>query len=237
MVDKILYVITVPMVYLALAWLVLGVIARIVMVLRAPAHPHTLKIFPERKAAPLVALWESFTMPTVRKNKPLFWVFLMLFHAGFGALILSHLDLLPQISLMPKDSSHMLGWGAVGAVVTISVTYFPLRRFASPVREVSVPADYLLLFLLFLTVITGDTISWGNSWSEDGFVITKQDFGTYLDGLLHFTFEDPADTLYGSHYVVVAIHIFLANLFMMVLPFSKIMHAFFTVALNRFRRV
>ena len=110
MVDKILYVITVPMVYLALAWLVLGVIARIVMVLRAPAHPHTLKIFPERKAAPLVALWESFTMPTVRKNKPLFWVFLMLFHLGFGALILSHLDLLPQISLMPKDSPRSKRW-------------------------------------------------------------------------------------------------------------------------------
>ena len=107
MVDKILYVVTVPMVYLALAWLVLGVIARIVMVLRAPAHPHTLKIFPERKAAPLVALWESFTMPTVRKNKPLFWVFLMLFHLGFGALILSHLDLLPQISLGGGGRDHL----------------------------------------------------------------------------------------------------------------------------------
>jgi nitrate reductase gamma subunit len=237
MVDKILYVITVPMVYLAFACLVLGVIARIVKVLRSPAHPHTLKIFPERKAAPLVALWESFTMPTVRRKKPRFWIFLMLFHAGILVLILSHLDLLPQVKIMPKDSPHMIGWGAVGVVVTVSVIYLLLRRFASPVREVSVPADYLLLFLLFLTAVTGDTISWGNSWSEDGFVITKQEFGTYLNGLLHFTFEDPAETLYGSHYVVVAIHIFLANLFMMVLPFSKIMHTFFAVALNRFRRV
>lgn len=237
MVDKILYVITVPMVYFAFAWLVLGVIARIVKVLRSPAHPHTLKIFPERKAAPLVALWESFAMPTVRRKKPSFWIFLMLFHAGILVLILSHLDLLPQVKIMPKDSPHMIGWGAVGVVVTVSIIYLLLRRFASPVREISVPADYLLLFLLFLTAVTGDTISWGNSWSEDGFVITKQEFGTYLNGLLHFTFEDPAETLYGSHYVVVAIHIFLANLFMMVLPFSKIMHTFFAVALNRFRRV
>lgn len=237
MVDKILFVITVPMVYLAVAWLVVGVIARMAGVLRSKAHPHTLKIFPERKAAPLVAMWESFTMPTVRKKNPLFWIFLMLFHAGFLALILSHLDLLPQVKIMPPDSPHMIGFGAVGVAVTISVTYFLLRRFASPLREISVPADYLLLFLLFLTVITGDTISWGNSWSADGFVITKQDFGTYLDGLVHFTFDDPAETLYGSHYVVVAIHIFLANVFMMVLPFSKIMHTFFAVALNRFRRV
>jgi len=236
MVDKILYVITVPMVYLAVAWLAVGVVARIVGVLRSPKHPHTLKIFPERKAAPLVAAWESFTMPTVRRKKPVFWIFLMLFHAGFLLLILSHLDLLPQVNMMPADSPHMIGWGAVGVVLTLSVTYFFLRRFASPLREVSVPADYLLLFLLLLTILTGDTISWGNSWSADGFVITKEDFGTYLDGLIHFTFEDPADTLYGSHYVVVAIHIFLANVFMMVLPFSKIMHTFFAVTLNRFRR-
>jgi len=236
MVDKFLFVVTVPMVYLAVAWLAVGIVVRIAAVLRAPRHPHTLKVFPERKAAPLAAMWESFSMPTVRRKSPVFWIFLMLFHAGFVLLILSHLDLLPQVNIMPPDSPHMIGFGAVGAVLTLSVTYFLMRRFASPVREISVPADYLLLFLLLLTIVTGDTISWGNSWSADGFVISKQDFGTYLDGLVRFTFADPAETLYGSHYVVVAIHIFLANLFMMVLPFSQIMHAFFAVALNRARR-
>ncbi len=224
------------MVYLALAWCVIGVVVRIAGILRAPKHPHTLKIFSKRKGGGLGAVVDAVTMPTVRKKNPVFWIFLMLFHLGFAALIVSHLDLLPQINIMPKDSPHMLGFGAVGVVVTISMLYFLMRRFASPVREVSVPADYLLLFLLFLIFVTGDTISWGNSWSEDGFVITKQDFGIYLNSLVHFTFEDPAETLYGSHYVVVAIHVFLANLFLMVLPFSKIMHTFFAVALNRFRR-
>ncbi len=84
--------------------------------------------------------------------------------------------------------------------------------------------------------ITGDTISWANSWREDGFIFTKQDFGAYLNGLIHFTFEDPGQSMYGGHYVVIAIHVLLANIFLMVLPFSKIMHTFFAVALNRLRR-
>ena len=69
-------------------------------------------------------------------------------------------------------------------MLTVSIVYFLLRRFRTPVRELSVPADYLLLFLLFCIFITGDVISWGNSWSPDGFVITKQDLGAYLSGLV-----------------------------------------------------
>jgi len=236
MVGNIMFFVMVPMVYLALATCLVGVIAKIIEVLRAPKHPHTLQIFPKRKAGQLAALSEAFAMPTVRKEKPVFWVVLMGFHAGILVLVLAHLDLLPLIEIMPADSPHMIGNGAVGVVVTLAVLYFLFRRISSPVREVSVPADYLLLFLLLLVFITGGTISWANSWNQDGFVLTKQDFGSYLDGMVRFTFADPAETLYGSHYIVIAVHVLLANLFLMVLPFSKIMHTFFAVTLCRLRR-
>jgi nitrate reductase gamma subunit len=61
--------------------------------------------------------------------------------------------------------------------------------------------------------------------------------GSYLSGLTKFTFEDPHNTLSGSHYAVVGTHVLLANLFLMVLPFSKIMHSFFAVPVNLLRRV
>ncbi len=176
-------------------------------------------------------------MPTVRTHKPLFWFFLMVFHVGVAVLILAHLDLLPQLRIMCADSPHMIGNGAAGVALTISVVYFLFRRFRTPVRELSVPADYLMLFLLFCILLTGDVISWGNSWSPDGFVITKQDLGSYLSGLTRFTFEDPHTMLSGSHYAVVATHVLLANLFLMILPFSKIMHSFFAVPVNLLRRV
>jgi nitrate reductase gamma subunit len=67
-------------------------------------------------------------------------------------------------------------------------------------------------------------------------VITKQDFGQYLDGLLKFSFADPHDVLSGSHYAIVATHVLLANLLLIVLPFSKIMHTFFAVPVNKLRR-
>lgn len=234
--DTVAYLIMVPMVYAAVAVFLIGCVVRLARVLAAPKVPHTLRVFPVRRAAPLLALYDTFALPTVRRHQPLLWACLMLFHLAFLLLILGHLDLFPGIHLMPADSPHMLGWGAIGAVLTAAVLYFLVRRFGSPYREISVPSDYLLLILLFLVFLTGDTISWGNSWNEAGFVITKQDFGRYLASLADFSFANPRDLLYGSHYVVVVLHVLFANLFLLFFPFSKVMHTFFALPLNRLRR-
>lgn len=236
MTDKIFYVITVPMVYFAFAWVIVGALVNVIRVLRAPKKPYSLKIFPVRPAPRATAVVEAFTMPSVRRHQPVLWVFLGLFHLGLLGLILSHLDLFPGFRLSPATSKHMLGHGAIGVAVTVSVLYFLIRRFRSPVREISVPADYLLLLLLFLIFITGDTISWSNSWNPDGFVLTKQDFGAYFHSLAQFSFANPHTLLASSHYVVLVIHVLLANLLLLILPFSKIMHTFFAVPLNLLRR-
>jgi nitrate reductase gamma subunit len=236
MFDKISYFIMVPMVYLAFAWFLVGAAVRIVKILRAPAHPHKLTVFPAGGPPGPTAALEALAMPAIfRRDKP-FWAFLIAFHAAFLVLIASHLDVIEGIAILPEESVHMIGNGAVGAVLLAAVLFFLVRRFKSPVREVSVPADYLLLLLLLLLVMSGDVISWGNSWGPDGFVITKQDFGAYMKGLVKLTFADPREILYGSHYVVAVVHVLLANLFLMALPFSKVMHTFFAVPLNRLRR-
>ena len=147
MADKFLFLVMVPMVYLAFFTCAVGALAKVFEILRAPKHPHTLQIFPQRNAAGLKALIETMTLPSVLQTKPVFWAILMVFHWGILLLVLSHLDLLPQINILPSDSGHMIGNGAVGAALILSVLYFLLRRFASPVREISVPADYLLLLL------------------------------------------------------------------------------------------
>ena len=90
-------------------------------------------------------------------------------------------------------------------------------------------SDYLLLLLLLFLFLFGDMMSWGNSWSAHGFVMTKQDFAKYFDGLVRFTFADPRAVLHGSHYHFAVIHVLLAEIFFVVLPFSKIMHTFFSV--------
>ena len=239
MINTILYIVMVPMVYFAFAWFVVGAAIKIAGIVRSPKLPHTLKIFPEKQSASprLAAIVDALTLPTVRAQKPLLWFFLMVFHIGIALLIVAHLDLIPTLRFTAAESPHMIGNGAVGVALTVSLLYLLFRRFKAPVREFSVPSDYLLLFLIFCLFLTGDVISWGNSWSPDGFVITKQDLGTYLNGLVRFSFEDPAKTLSGSHYPIVAIHVLLANLFLIILPFSKIMHSFFAIPLNTLRRV
>ena len=242
MVDKFWYFIMVPMVYLAFAWCIVWIVIKIIDILRAPNIPPTLRIFSEantRNAQDYpfaAAVWDSFTMPSVRKHNSVLWVFLCIFHLAIALLILAHIDLLPHVDIMPATSEHMIGNGAIGIAVTISILYFLFRRFRTPVREVSVPADYLLLILLLAIVVTGDIMSWGNSWAENGFVMTKRDFGNYLYSLLRFTFSDPREFLTGSHYAVIGTHVLLANLFLIVLPFSKIMHVFFAVPMNKLRR-
>jgi nitrate reductase gamma subunit len=242
MVDKFWYFIMVPMVYLAFAWCIVWVVIKILDILRAPNIPRTLRIFPESDSRnapeyPLAAAaWDAFTMPSVRKHNSVLWVFLCIFHLSIALLILAHIDLLPHVNIMPAASEHMIGNGVIGISMTISILYFLFRRFRTPVREVSVPADYLLLILLLAMVVTGDIMSWGNSWAENGFVMTKKDFGDYLSSLLRFSFSDPRQFLTGSHYAVIGTHVLLANLFLIVLPFSKIMHVFFAVPMNKLRR-
>jgi len=234
--NAVYWFIMVPMVYLAVVVLVLGLVGRLVAILRAPPQPYSLRLYPAAKRPAMAALRDTFTMPQVRKHAPAFWVFLMIYHAAFLLLILGHLDILPGLNIMPSDSKHMLGWGAVGVAVTLSTFYFMLRRFRGENRRISVPADYLLLLLLLFTFLFGDFMSWSNSWGRHGFVMSKQDFAAYFGGLARFTFADPRAVLHGSHYHFVVIHVLLADLTLIVLPFTKVVHTFFAVPINLLRR-
>jgi nitrate reductase gamma subunit len=239
-VDTLYHIIMVPMVYLAVAWCIIGIAYRVVSILRAPAHPHSLALFPRRADGPLRALIEAFGQPTILRGQPLFWVVLMAFHVGLIIIFLGHIDLFPQVKLCPADSRHMFGAGLGGLLFTFPLVYFMHRRLQEPVRLVSVPADYYLLLLLFLIGLTGISISWTNSWNPPiGFVIGKADLARYyFDRLAHLSMASPIEgSLVNGHTLVIALHILLANLFLMVLPFSKVMHTFLAVPLNRLRRV
>ncbi len=234
--DKVDYFIMVPLVYVAIQFCIVFLIIRMLKIFRAPPAPFTLQIFPSRKRPAGAALADTFAMPQIRKHQPLFWVFLMVFHVSFLLLILGHLDILPRISLVPEASRDMLGAGLVGVGVTVPLLYFLFRRFRTPNREISVYADYLLLILVIFLCLFGDLMSWGNSWTQYGFVMTKADFSQYFASLAHFTFQDPRTWLTGTHYHFAVIHVLLAETFFFVLPFSKIVHSFLSLPINLLRR-
>jgi nitrate reductase gamma subunit len=234
--DKVEYAIVVPLLYASLAFLIVAIVLRLVAILRSPREPFQLAIYPAPRSAFAGAMRDAFAMPQVMRRDPLFWVFLMCYHLGFIALILGHLDILSEINIVSASSRHMLGAGIVGFMVTVPTFYFIGRRFKGEVRKISTPGDYLLLLLLLFTFLFGDLMSWGNSWTASGFVMTKADFAKYFDGLARFSFADPRLVLHGSHYHFVVIHVLLAELFFIVLPFTKVMHAFLALPVNALRR-
>jgi nitrate reductase gamma subunit len=230
------YFIMVPMVYLAILALLVGVVWRVVVIMRSPLQPYPLTLYPAARWRAFAAFRDAFGMRQVREHNPFFWIFLIIFHISFLLLILAHMDIIPALRMLPAASKHMLGAGSVGVALTMSIMYFILRRFSSPVREISTPGDYLLLLLLLFLFLLGDMMSWANSWGAHGFVMTKKDFALYFDGLARFTFTDPRAFLHGSHYHFVVLHVLLANVFFIVLPFTKIVHTFFTIPINLLRR-
>jgi nitrate reductase gamma subunit len=224
------------MVYLAFAVFFIGIIARLVMIIIKPGSPVPLQIFPEKNPKLLWALHDTFLLPTVRRHNPILWIFLMLFHICFLLLILGHLELIGEVSLLQIVPHEVfLGKGLIGLILSISLIFFMFRRFVSPNRDLSVPEDYYLLVLLFLTVIFGSQMDWARTWYEYG-DMGVDEYREYLSSLFTFRPELTTGISYSGHAFMLVLHVFFANLFLMFFPFSKIMHSFFTFAVNKIRR-
>jgi nitrate reductase gamma subunit len=234
--GKIEYAIMSPLVYAAIAFFLIALVVRLVAILRSPGPPYQLAIYPAPKNPGLAALRDAFGMPQVLRRAPLFWVFLMVYHLGFLVLLLGHLDIFPSLRMMPSASRDMIGAGLVGLMVTVPTFYFLGRRFFGENRKISTPGDYLLLLLILFLFLFGDLMSWGNSWTASGFVMTKKDFSNYFAILANWNFADPRTVLHGSHYHFIVIHVLLADLFFVVLPFTKVMHAFLALPVETLRR-
>jgi len=235
-VDQLVYFILVPMVYLSIGVFVIGTVVRLVKIFSQPKPPGSLKIYPEKKPAWLWALADTFLFPTVRRHKPLLWIFLVLFHLGLLLLLLGHLELIAEIGplqVIPHDV--FIGQGFLGLVVVIALLYFLFRRFASPVRDLSVPEDYYLLILLFVVVVFGSELVWARRWYGYG-ELDVDHYRDYLTSMLYFRPELPYEVTGTGHSFMLVIHVFFANLFLIFFPFTQAMHSFLSLPINKLRR-
>lgn len=234
--QTIYYIVLIPMVYVAFAVFISGTALRLIRLFREPKNPAVLQIFPQKRPAWLMALHDTFLLPTVRRHSPLLWVFLMLFHICFLVLIIGHIELIRQFGIfqiIPHDP--FIGRGLIGLTLCLALLYFLFRRFKSPVRDLSVPEDYYLLVLLLLAAIFGSAMDWARTW-YDYSSFSVPDYRSYLMSLLRLKPEVPGAIAFSGHSFMLVLHVFFANLFLMFFPFSKIMHSFLALPVNKLRR-
>jgi nitrate reductase gamma subunit len=226
--DNIFYFIMVPMVYIAFAILILGIIYKLIVAMFSFPIPGTLGVFPRKIPGPLGILKDSFLVPTAWRKSKIFWFFIIAFHIAFLLLFIGHLELIREFKIIQVIPHEVfLGAGWVGIVLIVTTLYFLLRRFGSPVRGISIPEDYILLIVLFLTIIFGSHMNLASRYAETGFDITVNDFRAYLSSLAAFKPAVPEEISDSPHYVLMVLHIFFANLFLILFPFSKMIHSVF----------
>ncbi len=236
--DWFSFIVAGVMVYIAVAVFIGGSIYRIVKWLRTPKSKVHQGMFPQPGSAAgrfLKMGKDSLVFPQVLDNDRWMWFFVFGMHlAGIG-LFFAHLRLLFEITplynaLGAVGMERLANWagGAIGISLFIAFTYFLLRRFKSPYRELSVPEDYLLLVLILMLVLLGDHLR-----LTQPFDITA--YREYMSSLLHFNPSFPSViALKASKWVLVG-HIFTANLLLIYFPFSKLVHSIGGFAGNLWR--
>lgn len=233
--QTIYFLVLVPMVYLAFAIFVAGIVFQVLKVIKRPPFKPTLAIHPKRSPALFWSIFDALFLPTVWRHKRLLWFFLMAFHVSFVLVFLGHLELITEMSWIQVVGHEIfMGRGFLGLIMSLALLYFFLRRFASPTKELSVPEDYFLLLLLFLTVVFGSEMDWARRWYDYG-EMSVQEYRSYLSSIFLFR-PSIADVSSSGHSFMLVLHVFFANLFLMFFPFSHLMHSIFGFALNKIRR-
>ncbi len=235
--DSMYHFIMVPMVYIAFAILILGVIFKLFVIFFSPRIKATLGVFPRRLPRPIGVLKDSFLVPVAFREDKVLWSFIILFHASFLLLFVGHLELIREFSIIQIiPHSVFLGGGWIGIILIASTLYFLFRRFRPPYSGISVPEDYILLILLFLTILFGSHMNLASLYGTAGFDIPVTDYRSYLSSMIAFNPLLPEGITGSPHYVLIVLHVFFANLFLMLFPFSKMIHSAFTFIAHNTKR-
>jgi nitrate reductase gamma subunit len=177
-------------------------------------------------------LQETFFFKSLFKGDKGLWAMGWLFHVMLLLIFVGHFRviawlpdrLLQGIGMTSEniDTMSLVSGGAAGLVILISLLIILTRRFSvKRVRQISESGDYFALILILLIVLTGDAMRF----------ISHLDLAqtrAYFQGLFFFTLAPlPGNPWFLAHY-------FLAQVLIMYIPFSKILHfggIFFSEAL------
>jgi nitrate reductase gamma subunit len=125
-----------------------------------------------------------------------------------------------QVGITSVDTLSLVAGGAAGVGIVLATLYFLFRRFMLPyVREISGASDYVDIVLLMAVFLSGDYMRFFSN-------VTLDETRAFFMSLATFTPKPPPGE------PIFLLHFFLAQIFLMYLPFSKLMH-FVGVLINQ----
>ena len=238
--DWFSYLVAGIMVYAAITIFILGMVYRVYQWLGAPKARLRTGVFPKPDKG--AARWgqvavDSLTFPQALKADRTVWTFTILFHFGLLGAFVGHLRLFheftPLLNLLGAEGMNEFAlWsgGVMGILLIVALSYYLLRRLTFPYKEISVPEDFILLFLLILVVVMGDHMRFIGK-------IHAADYRIYFQSLLAFNPAFPKVLADSSTKWALVSHVLFANLLFIYFPFSKLVHVIATFPANLVRRV
>lgn len=224
--------------YAAVTVFLVGMIYRINTWRKLPSPAMTLfPAPPTGRANALNVLEEAFLFKSLFKGDRVLWALAWVFHAVLLLIAIGHLRVFSDVDAvlravgMSEDnikSMSSLAGGAAGVLILITVVLLLARRMLSQrVREITGAADYLALALIGAIIITGDMMRF--SAEHFDLALTRD----YFAALATFSNVATMEALKNNLFLV---HMCLAFVLIMLIPFSKILHfggIFFTQQLIR----
>ncbi len=238
--ETYLWITSVWGVYLALAVFIIGMGWRIYEWATTPKSAVRLGMFPKpatKTGRFFKMLKDTFIAPHSAKIEPAMWVFAFAFHvAALGAFV-GHGRLIAEFPILPELLGHdgmnafaAMSGSIAGVLMLVGVLFWIGRRTFGPYKSLSVPEDYLLLFLLFGVIVMGDHMRF-----VYGDIIHADTYRAWFQSLLTFKPMFPEKLLSGNVGWSLGTHMLFTDLFLIYFPFSKLVHTIGSFSSNRVR--
>ena len=217
--------------YAAVVVFLAGVVYRLLSWKRVP-QPGLMTLYPTKGSGWGALVKEAVFFPSLFRGDRTLWIFAWSFHVALALAFIGHMRVATGVidrglAVVGIGTGGMatlsaIAGGFAGIVLLATLLLLLGRRmFVARVREISTVPDFLALLLLVAVITTGDLMRFGASHVD---LATTH---TWAASLLTLS---PAVSLPPA----VLLHLFCAELLVLYLAFSKLMHFggfFFTFSL------
>jgi len=221
--------------WLSVPFLVLAMAFRVWRWLRVPPSAVQLGMFGRKEPRWVQVGKDSFLFPQVLDLDRPMWGIVIAFHLAGVILFVGHLRLLFEFTAFAEglgdrglDRFAFVTGGTVGIVLLLGALYFLVRRLRLPGRSISTAADYVLLGIVLLVVLSGTQMRLFGQ-------VAVPTYREFVHGIVSFDPLLPAALDTAVARWSLGAHLLFVNALFFYFPFSKLVHVIGSLVMNLIR--